>query len=247
MIKFGTLYMGDEPLGFPRPGPRKYDYRHTPSIDIRDTVPGKEIKWIDNGEGLYISKIPLLNYISWNDLKQNGFTDGKAVIIDDAVAICRLLCAADKPGVHNEWKEILDVVSDPPGIWGPQSVAFWSQEHGEGWGGRVAGEQGIRAWSSVGRNVRSKEIGFRPALELAARNQDICEKIIGKTLMVKWSSGMPLDYWVSGKLVEFTDYDLLLENVNGSIGTSGDQFAQFLPNGRAIISRVALGATTEKS
>lgn len=245
MIKFGTLYMGGEPLGF-RSEPRKYDYRHTPSIDIRDTVPGKEIKWIDNGKGLYISKIPLLNCISWNDLEQNGFTDGKAVIIDDTVAICRLLCAADKPGVHNEWKETLDGVSDPPGIWGPQSVAFWSQEHGEGWGGRVAGEWGIRAWSPVGRNVRSNEIGFRPALELSVRNQDISEEIIGKALMVRWASGGPMDYWVSGKLVEFTDYDLLLENVDGSIGTSGDQFAQFLPNGKAFVSRAALGTTTEK-
>lgn len=57
MIKLGTLYVGDEPLEF-RSGPRKYDYRHTPSIEICDTVPGKEIKWIDTGQGLYISKIP---------------------------------------------------------------------------------------------------------------------------------------------------------------------------------------------
>ena len=70
--------------------------------------------------------------------------------------------------------------------------------------------------------------------------------MIGKALMIRWSSGMPMDYWVSGKLVEFTDYDLLLEDVDGSIGTSGDQLAQFLPNGRAFISRAALGATTER-
>ena len=128
MIKLGTLYVGDEPLEF-RSGPRKYDYRHTPSIEICDTVPGKEIKWIDTGQGLYISKIPLLNYISWNDLEQNGFTDGKVVIVANTVAICRLLRCVDKPGVQNEWKEILDSVSDPPGIWGPQNVGFWTQEH----------------------------------------------------------------------------------------------------------------------
>lgn len=245
MIKLGTLYVGDEPLEF-RSGPRKYDYRHTPSIEICDTVPGKEIKWIDTGQGLYISKIPLLNYISWNDLEQNGFTDGKVVIVANTVAICRLLRCVDKPGVQNEWKEILDSVSDPPGIWGPQNVGFWTQEHGEGWGGRVAGEQGIRTWSPVGRNVRDKDIGFRPALELAVRNQDICEEMIGKGLMIKWASGTPVDYWVSGKLVEFTDYDLLLEDADGSIGISDNQLSQFLPNGRAFVSRAALGATTEK-
>ena len=91
-----------------------------------------------------------------------------------------------------------------------------------------------------------KEVGFRPALELAVRNQDICEEMIGKAIMVRWASGKPVDYWVSGKLVEFTDYDLLLENVDGSIGTNGAQLAEFLPNGRAFVSRAALGATTEE-
>ena len=70
--------------------------------------------------------------------------------------------------------------------------------------------------------------------------------MIGKGLMIKWASGTPVDYWVSGKLVEFTDYDLLLEDADGSIGISDNQLAQFLPNGRAFVSRAALGATTEK-
>lgn len=82
VFKRGTLYMGDEPLGI-GPMPRKYDYKNTPKVSIRDTVQGKELRWVPLPNGLWVAKIPLLNYISWNDLERNGFVDGKVVSIDE--------------------------------------------------------------------------------------------------------------------------------------------------------------------
>lgn len=231
IIKFGTLYMGDVPIII-RPTPRQYDYRHTPDLSIRDTVPGKEIYWVVSPDGLWISKVPLLSCISWADLEALGFVDGKLIIVDGKVAICRLLRITE---TQNEWTTAFDAVEGPTSLWGPEGMGFWSEKHGDGWGTRIGGPYGIRNHDPIGRNIRSQEMGFRPVLDFVVHNRDISETMIGKTIVMRSGNSI-----ASGTLREITDYDLILEYVNASTEPGDREFIRFYKYGHAAVSREAL-------
>ena len=157
----GSLYFDDHPTTV---GSR-YDGQE---LTIGDTIPGKEITWVEVN-GLLIADRCVCVNISAEQLDDLGFTKGKTITIDGRQYLCRLLKVGAEPNVPNEWDAALDATSEADKMWHWKDAFFWGQEPNEEYPSLRAVRGWVSArlwgWRSGDATYRTAHIGFRPALK----------------------------------------------------------------------------------
>ena len=186
-----------------------------PNCGLGDTRPGFEIEWV-HLNGLYVAKRNLRSSISWDALSAEGLIFGKEITIDGRPFLCRVPQIGLDEDARlrgetgaNEWSRIVDATSADAGFWCWTSCWSWAQESMSPKGKGMTEHKGCfgymsaKMWGWQPPNRKSNIIGWRPILEPIVR---LSPDMIGKLVLVKFN-----DIEISGCLIEFTDYDLILE------------------------------------
>ena len=200
VIKKGSLYL-DRHLVTPIAV-----YEQGTEIHILDTVPGYEILWVVVN-GLLIADRCLLTNISWNDLDGQDLVFGKPTLIDGAQYMCRLIRVGSESNEPCEWNAALDAVGENSDrLWHWQHFGFWGQEPTRANSNRraVRGYNSAEYWVSRDLNERNARIGYRPALEPVWVGLD--DVPLGKGVQIWCGQSV-----ARGRLLELTDYDLILK------------------------------------
>lgn len=177
------------------------------TISFEDTVPGKEIQWV-NVNGLLIADRCLCNNISWKQLNALGLVLGSIIRIDGEFYFCRCLKVGAKEGDPNEWDTALDVAGDSNELWHWDRQFFWGQETTNPTSYRgVRGYRPARRWYYFAASSRDVLVGFRPALETLGSEPCPPDTLIGKPARIYGPAGATLE----GRLLDADDYDLVLQ------------------------------------
>lgn len=186
-----------------------------PNCGLGDTCPGFEIEWV-HLNGLYVSKGILRSSISWNELNAEGLIFGKRITIDGRPFLCR----APKIGLNedaqlrvetgaNEWNRIVDATSADASFWSWTGYWSWAQESMIPNGNGAIEHKGCfgymsaKMWGWQPADRKSNIVGWRPILEPII---ELAPDMVGKLVRVGFNA-----IEIHGYLVEFTDYDLVLE------------------------------------
>ena len=156
------------------------------NISLGDTVPEEAIpfvKWKD----LWVAGKAICLNASWDDLNKHNFITGHPIKIDGVPYLCRSLKVGEKENVPNEWDSILDDLGEDDNLW------HW-------------GYLSARIWYLNNATSRSVTVGFRPVLEPLPPEPLVSDTLIGADLKVYGP-----DAAIIGQLVEYTDYDLVIE------------------------------------
>ena len=200
IIKLGCLQLNRQPKGLGV----KYNGE---VLSFGDTDPLKAIPFVKWGKLLVASQCVCTN-ISWDELNKAGYIFGWPVKIDGAPYLCRSLKAGEERDVPNEWDSILDDLGEDDGLWHWRDEYFWGQETSR----RFASSRAVRGWSSArywnydSATYRYVYVGFRPVLEPLPPEPLVSDTLIGANLKVYGP-----DTAIIGQLVEYTDYDLVIE------------------------------------
>ena len=200
IIKLGCLQLNRQPKGLGV----KYNGE---VLSFGDTDPLKAIPFVKWGKLLVASQCVCTN-ISWDELNKAGYIFGWPVKIDGAPYLCRSLKAGEERDVPNEWDSILDDLGEDDGLWHWSDGYFWGQETSR----RFASSRAVRGWSSArywnydSATYRYVYVGFRPVLEPLPPEPLVSDTLIGANLKVYGP-----DTAIIGQLVEYTDYDLVIE------------------------------------
>lgn len=199
IIKLGSLCLDDHLMAAGR------EYIPGQRISIKDTKPGNELCWVVVN-GLLIADRCLLTNISWDNLEQQGMVFGKQLCIDRAKYLCRLLKLGNQKGIQSEWTTALAAVGDDSDeLWHWNEKFTWGQESSSKYEVRRAtcGYSSADEWCGILSSVRNSHTGFRPVLE--PKFSDFSELKAGAELQV-WVN----QQIIRGRLVELTDYDVVL-------------------------------------
>ena len=172
LYKMGTLYLGDDPQS----RSTMYwgrDDRDGSDISIRDTYPhdpSKTLTWVRTmGLNYLMCKAPCLRRVSWNDLKNAGFVEGKVIKLNGWLYRCRMPRGSqDDPSHLKEWNNFVRFAGSSPNVLEWEYNAFWSAD--------CESPRSLYAFTSSPKSalstqrkleVKSKRlnIGFRPLLE----------------------------------------------------------------------------------
>lgn len=104
IVKFGNLYLDDDPL--------MMDVLYKPNSDIRignTAYSESPIEWVKVHEALYVARRYLLSYISWSELDEQGFVYGREMSIDGRKYNVRMLQVGDSKETAgaSEWDAII--------------------------------------------------------------------------------------------------------------------------------------------
>ena len=196
---FGSLYLNGQPSELKRPSPHM-------DISLGDTVPGKAIhfvKWKD----LWVASEIVCPSASWNDLEKNNYITGWPIRVDGVLYLCRSLKVGEESDVPNEWDSILDDLGEDDGLWHWSDGYFWGQETSRHLTSfrAVRGRHSARYWDSYEAAYWYVNVGFRPVLEPLPPAPLISDSLIGAGLKVCGPNAA-----IIGRLVEYTDYDLVM-------------------------------------
>lgn len=203
IVKLGSLYFDHKPVNVGSA------YNDKP-LSIGDTVPGKEIQWIKDGNRLIADRC-VCDEISWVQLNQMGLTKGAPIFVDGRAYLCR--CPQTEP-IFSEWYFLVDKYGDANELWHWNHTYFWSQnEEGE----EATRESDVARCAVRGyysaihngwfdRTAQLKGLGFRPVLEQMLTSLKISRALVGQKVQLYGPSGGPL----TGTLERFDDYDLVL-------------------------------------
>lgn len=201
--KFGSIYENGQVM---EPG---FLISSPPDFSLGDTVPGKELQWVELKTGLLIADRCACRNISWLSLNNKGFIFGKCVRIDGRDYICRSLKVGKKDGGPNEWDDALNECGEDDPLWHWNEQFFWGQEKPvrasrretlrmcRGWSDARGASQHYHAGAGESH-------GFRPALEPLC--SDSLEVLVGSNIKVFGPGGEGFE----GELVDFDGYDLTL-------------------------------------
>ena len=197
---FGSLYLNG------RPSVLNAEYGGG-NISLGDTVPEGAIpfvKWKD----LWVAGKAICLNASWVDLNKHNFITGHPIKIDGVPYLCRSLKVGEKENVPNEWDSILDDLGEDDNLWHWGSGYFWGQEGSkyEASTRAVRGWVSARYWDDYSATYRHVCVGFRPVLEPLPPEPLVSDTLIGADLKVYGP-----DAAIIGQLVEYTDYDLVIE------------------------------------
>ena len=196
---FGSLYLNG------RPSELKPKYNGE-AISLGDTVSGKAIsfvKWCN----LWISRQVLCPGSSWNDLEKPKLISGHPVKIDDHSYLCRAPKLGTEQGLLNEWTDIQKDLGRENPFWDWDGLFFWGQEKfALNATTRVTwGNPFDCGWSFENSSARKEDVGFRPVLKLLPPAPAVTRLLVGSDIVVYGA-----DMSIAGRLVDFSDYDLLL-------------------------------------
>ena len=197
---FGSLYLNG------RPSVLNAEYGGG-NISLGDTVPEEAIpfvKWKD----LWVASEIICPNAGWNDLEKYNFITGWPIRIDGVLYLCRSLRVGEERDVPNEWDSILDELGEDDSLWHWSKQLFWGQEISKKRGSfrAVRGRHSARYWNDLSATTRHVTVGFRPVLEPLAPEPLISDALIRADLKVYGP-----DTAIIGQLVEYTDYDLVIE------------------------------------
>ena len=203
IIKLGSIYANGHTYipRFRRDG--------NENISLGDTVPGKELQWIQYKGKLIGNRCACIN-VSWKQLDKIGYTFGWPVLIDGNCYLCRSLKVGAEEGEPNEWDDVLRFCGYEDSLWHWRDIEFWGQEApADSCEVRVVrGFYSATYFSAKRSTMLSTLIGFRPVLEpLPAL--DWSGISAGLRLIVYRKDGSIAE----GTLNSLDDYDLWLSNV----------------------------------
>lgn len=203
IVKLGTLCIDSWPVE----SGTKCNSDSSP-LAIVNTVPGKEIQWVQVG-GLLIADRCVCTNISWSRLAKLGYISGKLLQIDGKKFFCRSLKLGNAPDKPSEWDRILDLTGEDDSLWHWKNRCSWGQETVDGTQNKraVVGGYSARSWTHFSKTFRGITAGFRPVLEPLDPMQDGLKSLIGKKISIYGPTG----WTISGKLVRYDNYDLVLE------------------------------------
>lgn len=206
--KLGSIYFGSNAVA---PGSDCWD---DTVISLGNTVPGKELQWVDTGKMLVADRLACIN-ISWDQLSDLGYIEGSYVEIDGSVYLCRSLKLGYKKGAPNEWDPLLDRFGAENKLWYWKVGYFWgqetvlrrslSQEYRP-----VRGYLSARRWDYADRQTRLMHIGFRPVLEPVGSTLELSDGLVGTKIRVLGPGGRT----VNGILAGYDGYDLVLDHAD---------------------------------
>lgn len=173
-----------------------------PHLDLVQEEPGKEIFWIKNG-GVYVAARNIVSGVSWTDLYVNGWVLGRELELDGRAYLCRLMEVGETADRYCEYERLLAFVALDHAR--TNSLSWGREQTGEKMAA-ARGGSGCKNWCSLPYDNRSGACGWRPILEPimlvlndASIGQDIEVRKLGSNIVV------------CGKLLHFTDYDLIIE------------------------------------
>lgn len=232
---FGTLYLDGDPV---REG---ISYKANQEIKIGSTQTTKPIRWWQHGS-LYIAETTVLSEISFLDLAAQGYGEESTVYIDGVGFRCRLPRMADGTGAPGEWLDLAKwagIVENREA----RDCWFWGQ------GNFLVPD--IRPLSHLRdpklctrlhlpatNDDNGRPVGWRPILEPVGI--ELTTNLIG-TRIVAWSS----EHALCGKLIDMSEYDLVLDNVLSwpLIEEPSQRFFKPLKERRFVVNRQALTLT----
>ena len=223
-LKLGSLYLDGNPIV------PEMDYQPGQAISFGEAVSNMAISWVPVN-GILIADRCLLTYISWDDLDTQGLVFGKEITVQGFRFKIRLLKVGSEENAPNEWGAALDTVGEDDALWHWDGKFFWGQESVR----RSASYRVYRGyysarfftWYSSGNRIVI--LGFRPALELLPA--DTSDLRFGQEIMAIGRDG-----GVMGKLLDKTQYDLILQPKPG--GVAGEAaFVANMQDGTVVVDR----------
>ena len=198
IIKLGSIYANGHTYipGFRRDG--------NENISLGDTVPGKELQWIQYKGKLIGDRCVCIN-VSWKQLDEIGYIFGWPVLIDGNCYLCRSLKVGSEEGEPNEWDDVLRSSWYDDSLWHWRNTEFWGQEAPtDSCEVRVVrGYYSATYFSAKRLTMLSTLIGFRPVLEQLPPMPILDEGMIGTRLRMYGEEG-----YFDTVLADFNDYDI---------------------------------------
>ena len=176
-------------------------------MSFGDTDPVKAIPFV-KWRNLLVAARCVCTNISWNDLNHLGYIFGHPVKIDGALYLCRSLKVGEERDVPNEWDSILDDLGEDDGLWHWKKQYSWGQETPKKRASTRAvwGYLSARNWGISYASSRGEGVGFRPVLVPLPPAPLISDSLVGASLKLYGPNKA-----FSGRLEEFSDYDLVIE------------------------------------
>lgn len=200
--QFGSIYEAGQAK---EPG---FECGDQDTFHLGDTVPGKEIQWVELSGGLLVADRCVCTGISWATLNKAGYIFGRIVHIDGKDYICRSLKLGARGGMLNEWDDALDECGVDDDLWHWKQHFFFGQEISKK--NAVAfcvvrgGMQSSRDRFKIYAGGAGKNKGFRPVLEPLC--SDAPEILVGSNIKAFGPAGESFE----GRLADFDSYDLVL-------------------------------------
>jgi len=175
--------MGEKALRTPQ---KPQDYSNIPSyiegqgLSIGPAI-NDAITWVKpDGINLLIADRVLLKRISWDDLNNAGFVEGKDITIDGCRYRCRLLQVGATKYEPNEWDVILNATSEDNKLWHWTNICFWGKDvpSKDSSSRAVRGWVSARDWNGYSASNRSTYVGFRPAFEILPSDPRLSDKTV---------------------------------------------------------------------
>ena len=223
-LKFGSLYLDNSPTNIDA------EYQAGQTISFGSATPNKIISWVPVN-GLLIADQCLLTKISWDDLDAQGLVFGREINIQGFRFKIRLLKVGTEEGVSNEWDAALDIVGENNTLWNWDAKYFWGQESTARYASFRAyrGYDSARFWNYDNASTRYAFLGFRPVLEPLHAAPSALRP--GQKVLV-----IGYDGCVMGRLVEKTQYDLILQLKPSSL-VGKAAFTADLQDGSVVVDR----------
>lgn len=240
--KFGRLFLDGEPTAtcgcYSDAAPGDADVLKR-DLRFGDTCGAKDaILWVGYKDILVSTQVFCVN-ISRTELYELGFLDGRPVRIDGAPYVCRSLNLYPRVKDHNnEWTDVLKGTAELEQLWGWSDFGFWGGGADERGNAYAVLPRMTNANHVVARTVgyRSPIVGFRPVLEPLSPEPEINEDLLGALLALYVGNSV-----LVGRLLSFTDYDLVLANEEGVVSQPEcDGASRDLRDGTFIVDRAAV-------
>lgn len=173
-----------------------------PTLELIPGEPNKLISWLKKG-GVYVAVHNIISGVSWKDLDDNGWVQGKIVSLDGKDYLCRLMEVGKKADQYCEYKKLLSFLDEDISKKGGLS---WGKEQTDVDMAAARGGAGAHNWAVLPYNHRSGGCGWRPILE--PLTWDLSDLVVGTDIEVRPVGGI---ITVRGKLLQITEYDLIVE------------------------------------
>lgn len=162
VIKLGTFYIGNDKCLNPQnpvwngdiPDLTKYNKKN---IEIRDTDfdDNYKIKWIQVDTNLLICDRNILGLVTWDGLNKMGYINGRKIIIDKKMYLCRLIDSV-------EWDKY---ISDDNTIWHWSDMSTLCREITKEGFSISRGLQYKSKSTNISKDVEYNTVGYRPVLQ----------------------------------------------------------------------------------
>ena len=226
---FGTLYDGGEFL-------RPTEVTNGGPITFLDSALNS-VKWARVNGNWYCVNVYCLG-ISWEELRVMGYVYGRPVCIDGAFYLCR--CPELTP--YGEWDKVITATK---GVvdWGNTNLSFFGKEYlnrdavYQEARCAICGCVGLDMVGSIKADEHASNTGFRPVLEPIDLPGVHINSDMLNTLITVYLGEVAL----RGSLMEYTDYDLVLQYESCNSASLPDLGrAALVKDGKICIDRNAI-------